>query len=95
MTSWGDTLDAFEASLVQHRHLVEHEVVDEASLWPPATLPDGPVPENLRERANLLLSESNVLIDDVAAKMANIPSLKPSRRPHPGTPGAPRWTATL
>lgn len=95
MTSWNETLDAYEASLVHHRHLVEYEVVDGETPWPPATLPDGPVPESLRDRANVLLSQSNVLIDDVAAKMANIPSLKSSRHPHQGTPDAPRWTATL
>lgn len=95
MISWEDTLDVFEAGLGHHRQLVETEAVDGTNPWPPRELPHGPVPDDLRPRALDLLERSNLLIDDVAAKMATLPALKPSRYPHHATPDRPRWTTTL
>lgn len=96
VASWNVTLDAFEASLDRHRHLVEHDLADgEHSPWPPAQMPDGPVPEPLRERAAALLARNNTLIDDVVSKMATIPSPKPSRHARHSTPAAARWSRSL
>lgn len=95
MSTWHETLDLYEQSLQHHRQLIDVEETTEVNPWPPAELPSAPLPDELRARAAALLDESNLLIDDLAAKMASIPTLKPMRRAHQVTPGAARWTTTL
>ena len=95
MSSWGETLDLYEQSLRHHRELIEFETAEGPNPWPPSALPSAPLPAELRERAAALLDESHLLIDDMATKMADLPTLKPSRHVHQSTPGAARWTTTL
>lgn len=95
MTEWTDALDVYEASLGHHQQLADADVVDGPNPWPPAELPAGPVPDELRERAAALLEQSNQLIDGLAAKLANIPPRKPGRYSHPATREHPRWTKSL
>lgn len=95
MTSWAEALDAYEAGLEHHRHLVEHDELDGSNPWPPAELPKGPVPEALRERANNLLSEGHTLMDSMAGKMAGMPAPRPVRYGRHATPHQPRWTTRL
>lgn len=96
MIGWAETLDAYEASLDNHQRLIDTELNEEANPWPPAELPSGPVPEELSARASALVLRSNQIIDAMAAKMANIPPLRPNRHHHHQTARAPsRWTTTL
>jgi len=95
MTSWAEALDVYEASLGHHQQLVDADALDGSNPWPPAEMPDGPVPEEFRGRAADLLKRSNQLIDGMAAKMANLPPPKPGRYSHTATRDHPRWTKTL
>ena len=95
MTEWAEALDLYEASLEHHQQLIDVEAADGANPWPPADLPAGPVPDEFRTRAAELVERSNRIMDDMAAKMANIPPRKPVRYPHTTTRDHPRWTKTL
>lgn len=96
MIGWVATLDAYEASLDSHQRLIDEELNDEHNPWPPAELPTEPLPEELSDRASDLVRRSHKIIDDMAAKMANIPPPKPNRHHHHQPTRAPsRWTTTL
>lgn len=95
MIAWADALDAYEASLGHHQDLIESDAQSGPSPWPPRELPSGPVPEHLTMRATALVERSHRLVDEMAAKMANIPPPKSSRHPYQATRDHPRWTRTL
>lgn len=95
MTDWAEALDAYEASLGHHQQLVDADALDGSNPWPPAEMPVGPVPDELRDRAADLLERSNRLIDEMAAKMAAIPPRKLGRYSHTATREHPRWTKSL
>lgn len=96
MIGWAEALDAYEASLDHHQRLIDTELSEEVDPWPPAELPSGPVPEELSARASALVGRSNRIMDAMAAKMANIPALRPNRHHQYQAKRAPsRWTTTL
>jgi len=92
---WSAVLDRYEASLAQHRTLVDGEMNDESNPWPPSVLPTTPLPEELRSRAERLLGQSHRLIDDMAGALAAIPPRRNTRHTHRDTPDQPRWKLTL
>ena len=62
---WSELLDAFEEHLVEHRRAVEEGRAGPAPVLPPARDP-GPLPEELRPRAERLLADCRVLEGSVA-----------------------------
>ncbi len=95
MMAWAEALEAYEASLRHHQELADTGSLEGPNPWPPVELPVGPVPEDLRERAADLVARSNRIVDDMAAKMADIPPRKSSRYANHVTRDLPRWTKTL
>ncbi len=80
---WVETLDCFEAGLDHHARVLElardtTAAPDEASPWPPAHLPSGPIPAAHVERAQALARRCDDLQDDVVGALAE--AVNPPRR---------------
>lgn len=95
MTSWVEALDTYEASLQHHQQLIDTDAVEGHDPWPPAALPVGAMPADLAERAGELLVRSNLLVDEMAAKLAGIPPRKVPRHPNYSTRAHARWSTSL
>ena len=71
---WLDALDAFEAGLGHHRELLDTGDNLQASPWPPAELPDTPLPLDLRDRAKGLLGQADELNARMLNKLVELPT---------------------
>ncbi len=84
MTSWVDVLDAFERSLDWHQELID-DAVDRENPWRTPAAGIGPIPDELRSRAEHLLRRSGDMGAAVEAAMAAMPSATThQRRTRPG-----------
>ena len=94
-TDWVEALDLFERGLAHHSMLVADRRADGENPWPPERLPNGPIPPELRARAERLLRDSHRLMDQMAGMLADQPPRRPMRNLHRDTPDRPRWSLSL
>ncbi len=84
MTAWADVLDAFERSLDWHQEVID-DAVDRENPWRTPATGIGPIPDELRPRAERLLRRSGEMGVALEAAMAALPPASTKqRRTRPG-----------
>ena len=92
---WIETLEVFEAGLRHHALTLVDGDHATTNPWPPATLPSGPVPSHLRQRAAVLLGQSISLSDAVADELEQLDQRRKLHQAARATADHPRISMSL
>ena len=78
MATWAETLDAYEASLVQHSLLLTG-ADPEPTTWDTLERPTGPIPAELADRARELHRRGEALAEQMGERLRDRPSRRMER----------------
>ncbi len=93
--TWEATLALFEAGLDHHRRVLDVDEDATTGPWPPATLPQGPIPTELIGRAQQLLDDAQRLSDALTGRLAGLDAPQAQRRQSRAPADRSCWTTTL